>query len=99
MTKQDNKILMCFRWFLRLKNIGAADFEICKAIECVLEHGEGIEMAEMELDIQSAIRYRQSTEYMLEQYRKRKDLAEKLRQLDKLLESLEKQQEAKNEQT
>lgn len=97
MTKQDNKILMCFKWFLRLKHIGAADYEIYKAIECVLEHGEGIEMAEMELDIQRAIECRQSTEYMNELYRKRKELAEKGRQLDKLLESLVKKQEVKNE--
>ncbi len=101
MTTQDKKIIMCFRWLLRLKRIGASDNEIIKALECILEHGEGIEIIQMELEIEKAIEYRGTIEYLNEQHLKSKEINKKVRQLEKLAESLMKKehQEANNGET
>ena len=95
MTEQDKKILDCYKCFLRLRDIGADEYEIYKGLECFLEHGNGIEMMQLELEIRQAIEYRGTREYLNEQYRRREDLAKKLKEIDKLLASYAKNQEGK----
>ena len=85
MTKQDEKIYNCFKWYSRFKSEGSTDDEALEAVKCVLENGEDVEIQLLYMKTSSEIKHRQTLEYQNEQYLKIKEKAKEYRKMEQRL--------------